>query len=206
MREEQNRRAQLRPNESSRALRDLYERTTPAERLRIGAELSTVGTTLAARGSAMRRANDPAALRAWEVLRLLREQGVALVVIGGFAVQYHGYVRATKDVDVVPDPSRDNMGRLSAALRTVSKRRIDVSDGNTRVLTELGVLNVMSTIPGAGSYEELRAGAVEEMLPEVGYTVAFAGFDDLITMKEEAGRESDRIDLTSLRLARGLEE
>jgi len=44
----------LRPNESARDLREFYEQTTPVERLRIGAELSIVGTTLAARGAAAR--------------------------------------------------------------------------------------------------------------------------------------------------------
>jgi hypothetical protein len=44
----------LRPNESARSLREVYEQTTPLERLRIGAELSVVGATLASRGVAAR--------------------------------------------------------------------------------------------------------------------------------------------------------
>jgi hypothetical protein len=47
-------RPKLRPNESARELRQFYEQTTPLQRLRIGAELSVVGTTLAARGAAAR--------------------------------------------------------------------------------------------------------------------------------------------------------
>jgi transcriptional regulator with XRE-family HTH domain len=47
-------RPKLRPNESPRDLREFYEQTTPLERLRIGSELSVVGTTLAARGAAAR--------------------------------------------------------------------------------------------------------------------------------------------------------
>lgn len=47
-------RPKLRPNESARELRELFEQTTPLERLRIGAELSAVGVTLAARGAAAR--------------------------------------------------------------------------------------------------------------------------------------------------------
>jgi hypothetical protein len=45
-------RPKLRPNESARDLREVFEQTTPLERLRIGAELSMVGTVLAARGAA----------------------------------------------------------------------------------------------------------------------------------------------------------
>jgi hypothetical protein len=159
------------------------------------------------------------------MLRLLCGYGIEFVVIGGFAVQFHGYVRATKDIDVVPAPSRENLHRLWDALQTVNAQQMEIGDfrpeempfeftrenratseGNWRLRTDLGILDVMQWVAGVESYDELRAGAVEETPPEVGYTVAFAGFDDLITMKEEAGRDQDRIDITSLRMAHGLEE
>jgi hypothetical protein len=159
------------------------------------------------------------------MLRLLCEHGVEFVVIGGFAVQFHGYVRATKDIDVVPEPSRQNLDRLWDALQTVDAQQMEIggfrpeempfeftrenlatSGDNRRLRTELGILDVMQWVEGVESYDELRAGAVEETPAEVGYTVAFAGFDDLITMKQEAGRDQDRIDITSLRMAHGLEE
>jgi hypothetical protein len=38
------------------------------------------------------------------ILRELVEGRVDFLVIGGVAVGYHGHVRATKDVDVVPNP------------------------------------------------------------------------------------------------------
>ena len=43
-------------------------------------------------------------LHAERLLGVLREHGVELVVIGGFALSAHGVVRGTKDVDIVPDP------------------------------------------------------------------------------------------------------
>ncbi|HEY3181635.1 MAG TPA: hypothetical protein VGJ77_02275 [Gaiellaceae bacterium] len=163
--------------------------------------------------------------RFWEMLRLRCEHGVEFVVIGGFAVQFHGYVRATKDIDIVPDPSRENMDRLWDALQTVNPEQLDIGDfrpeempfeftrenlatsgGNRRLRTDLGILDVMQWVEGVESYDELRAGAVVDAPPEVGHTVSFAGFDDLLTMKREAGRDQDRIDITSLRMAHGLEE
>jgi hypothetical protein len=47
---------------------------------------------------------------------VLADYRVRYVVIGGVAVAAHGYVRATEDVDLVPDPDRDNLDRLGKAL------------------------------------------------------------------------------------------
>jgi len=51
------------------------------------------------------------------LLEALNEAGVRFVVIGGVAVGAHGYVRGTEDLDLVPDPDPDNLGRLTEALR-----------------------------------------------------------------------------------------
>jgi predicted nucleotidyltransferase len=43
------------------------------------------------------------------ILAELAQEGVDFLVIGGVAVGYHGHVRATKDVDVVPAPDAVNL-------------------------------------------------------------------------------------------------
>jgi len=50
------------------------------------------------------------------LLRELVEGQVEFLLIGGVAVAYHGYVRSTKDVDVVPASDRNNLERLAAVL------------------------------------------------------------------------------------------
>ena len=39
------------------------------------------------------------------------------LIIGGVAVGFHGYVRATKDVDIVPAPEFENLAKLARVLR-----------------------------------------------------------------------------------------
>jgi len=56
------------------------------------------------------------------LIGVLDEYRVGYVVIGGVAVAAHGYVRATEDVDVVPDPDRENLDRLGNALVSVDAR------------------------------------------------------------------------------------
>jgi hypothetical protein len=52
-----------------------------------------------------------------EFLRLLSEHEVRYLLVGGYAVGYHGYVRATADMDVWTPRERENAERLVAALR-----------------------------------------------------------------------------------------
>ena len=43
---------------------------------------------------------------------MLAEHGVDFVVIGGVAVQAHGYIRSTRDLDVIARPTTLNLTRL----------------------------------------------------------------------------------------------
>jgi hypothetical protein len=49
-------------------------------------------------------------------------------VIGGFAVGAHGYPRATKGLDIVPDPAPDNLKRLASALSDLDATVLGVEE------------------------------------------------------------------------------
>lgn len=156
---------------------------------------------------------DPRRLRPAELLKVLRSHRVAFVVIGGYSLAAHGYIRATKDIDIVPDPAADNLARLAAALRDLDAEA-DVGDldpaehdvrldegglgagGNWVLHTRLGRLDVMQDVPGLRGYEQLRAGAIDVD----GHL--YAGYDELISMKAASGREQDLRDIAALEAAR----
>lgn len=50
--------------------------------------------------------------------RALNTAGVQYVLIGGFAVIFHGFVRGTKDIDLLVDAAPDNVARIKRALAT----------------------------------------------------------------------------------------
>ena len=52
-----------------------------------------------------------------EFLRLLNDRGVEYLLIGGYAVGYYGYPRATNDLDVWIDVHPDNAERMVTVLR-----------------------------------------------------------------------------------------
>jgi hypothetical protein len=160
-----------------------------------------------------------------DLLRVLCEHEVEFVLIGGLAVGYHGYRRATKDVDIVPEQSRDNLARLWRALVQLQARPAELDEfraeeipmpfsldgmveggGNWAIYTRFGRLDVMQWVKGIESYDALRADAETIDEPAIGYPVQVAGVEDLIAMKEAADRDLDRIDVTALRMAHGLEE
>jgi hypothetical protein len=53
-----------------------------------------------------------------ELLRLLNDHEVRYLVVGGYAVSYHGYPRTTGDLDLWIDRTEKNAGRVVDALRT----------------------------------------------------------------------------------------
>jgi hypothetical protein len=162
----------------------------------------------------------PLPLDADTILRTLVEHEVDFVVVGGLAVALHGFPRATKDVDLAPAPERANRRRLFAALAERSAQPIEIGEfrvdelpvpfgpegldegGNWALATDAGRVDVMQWLPGAESYDRLRARAEEVDVPGVG-RVLFAGYDDLVAMKRAAGRPQDERDLDELRAVRG---
>jgi hypothetical protein len=56
------------------------------------------------------------------ILAELTREGVEFLIIGGVAVGFHGYVRATKDVDIVPAPDPQNLERLTQVLADSTPR------------------------------------------------------------------------------------
>lgn len=164
-------------------------------------------------------------LRFFELLRVLRAHDVEFVLIGGFALGFHGAARATKDVDVVPKPGEQNLTRLWEALAELEAEPQGLEDfrpeempvewglegliqggGNWIVHTRFGRLDLMQWVDPFDSYDELRANVVEEYVDEIGASLLVTGLEDLIAMKEVAGRDQDRLDITALRMAHGLEE
>lgn len=153
------------------------------------------------------------------ILERLAAAAVEFVVIGGVAVGFHGYVRATKDLDVVPAPGRENLERLAAVLRELSAELDGAGDfdadelpdpldpatlaegGNWVLQTRLGRFDVMQWQGESELWGMLSPAAVEVDLD--GLRVKVAGYEDLVALKRQAGRPGDLEDLERLRQARG---
>jgi len=154
---------------------------------------------------------SPDPLRIFEALE---RHEVEYLTIGGIAVNAHGHVRNTRDVDILVEWTPENMQRLATALDEldavlfgVDADLMDVDPRNPDDLlkgvnftlrTSAGGLDLFdpSEIPGGRPYEEMRPRAVEAVVQ--GVRVRAVGFDDLIRLKREAGRDRDREDVATL--------
>ena len=58
-----------------------------------------------------------------DLLRLFDEHEVEYVLVGGFAVNYYGYVRTTQDIDLLVFPAPENARRIKTALPTSDSDR-----------------------------------------------------------------------------------
>ncbi|MEO6857252.1 MAG: DUF6036 family nucleotidyltransferase [Solirubrobacteraceae bacterium] len=148
-------------------------------------------------------------LDAGELTAALNRHAVDYVVIGGVALQAHGHVRTTQDLDIIAAWTPENTQRLASALRELGARLrgidagqlgIDLDSpqqlyqgGNFLTHTRHGDLDVFAVdqTPGAPKhYEDLRQRAIPVEIR--GITLLIAHPEDLIRMKSAAARFRDR--------------
>jgi hypothetical protein len=153
-----------------------------------------------------------------ELLLALRDADVRFVVIGGIAVGVHGYVRATKDLDIVPDPELANLARLASLLSAVGAQQVGAGEfapeefpydptdpeqlshgANFRLETRLGPLDIMQWVAGIDE-DPAYAALVREAIavPFRDGPLLVCGLEHLRAMKRAAGREQDLLDLREL--------
>ncbi len=156
------------------------------------------------------------------ILSVLVQHRVDFVIIGSVAVAYHGYVRGTKDVDIVVAPDHNNLRLLWAALQALEAQPLQPDDvpkkdwpvdltleglclgANWLLMTKHGRLDVLQYIEDKletpADYKQLKEGA-EAVQFDYG-CVYFVGYADLIDLKNLAGRPDDERDIRALYDAR----
>jgi hypothetical protein len=137
-----------------------------------------------------------------ELLRLLEEHEVEYMIVGGYAVAYHGYPRFTKDIDIFFNLSQENACRIQRALIAFGFKENEVP---IQAFTTLGNVLTFGIVPSrvdlineidAVSYEEARKRIVRGRYGRV--EVSFIGFEDLVRNKKATPRTRDKGDVEEL--------
>jgi hypothetical protein len=146
------------------------------------------------------------------ILVILAANDVDFLIAGGFAVVFHGYVRFTADLDIIPSPAAANMALLADALRELDaaavgsrgeRRELDLSDpeslavGNYFLVTKHGAMDLFNgPRPDLKRYRRLESDSVSVTVAD--REVKVISKADLIAMKREAGRPKDLADIAAL--------
>jgi predicted nucleotidyltransferase len=137
-----------------------------------------------------------------EFLKLLGDHHVEYLLIGGYAVGYHGYPRATADMDIWIAADLGNAQKVMAALNEFgfgdtgmtadlfTKPDQIVRMGNTPLRIE-----IVTTISGVNFAESYRERVVDEI---DGVAVSVISREHLETNKRASGRLKDLADLDNL--------
>ncbi|MFW6050391.1 MAG: hypothetical protein ACODAU_04410 [Myxococcota bacterium] len=133
-------------------------------------------------------------------LRSLNEGGVEYAVVGAHAVAYHGYPRATRDLDILYLQAEDNVRRLAACVAErvpgVSPEDLMGPADEFAILRFMGErVDLLPEIAGVSTPEALRR-AVPGVL--FGEPTRFIAKQDLIANKRSTGRDRDRVDADAI--------
>jgi hypothetical protein len=137
--------------------------------------------------------------------------GLSYVVIGGFSVIAHGYLRATKDSDLLVPDGKDADAAILRFFDRIQATRIldgapitaDEVQGahQLRVRSRHGIVDVIRGGLPPLDYETVASNAIE--LDRAGQPAPFASLPSIVGFKRLAGRAQDRLDLENLERVNG---
>jgi predicted nucleotidyltransferase len=137
-----------------------------------------------------------------DLLRSLNAHNVEFVIIGATAFPIHGYARATLDIDLFIRPEPRNAGRLLDALRDFGYdiAEITLEDLLTKKVLIRQYLVETDIHPFATgiTFDQVWKNRISGTFGKE--KVYYASLDDLIIMKEAAGRPKDLEDLKVLKI------
>ncbi len=138
-----------------------------------------------------------------EFCSLLNEEKIDYVIVGGYAVAFHGAPRATGDIDILIRPEYGYVVRLLAAIERFGFPTDGVTPayllGHSKIL-QLGrvpvQIHIMTSITGV-PWEDAWASRQEGVYG--GVPVFFIGLSALLANKAAAARAKDVADIKALR-------
>ena len=137
-----------------------------------------------------------------ELLTLLEENKVEYVIVGGYAMAFHGYPRFTKDIDIFYKITPENINKIRTALIGFGFNGNDLPEtiftesGN---IIQFGVVplrvDIINEIDGV-QFEDVYKNSVRGKYGEI--EVNFIGRIELIKNKKASGRDQDILDAKKL--------
>ncbi len=142
---------------------------------------------------------------------ILNQHRVDYLIIGGLAVNFHGFQRATGDIDIWYHPTQANFDKLLRAIEVFGFDTSEIRQGQTtdakgfiRLLLDRYSIELLSNIDGKFSFED--AIAASESLTIINHEAKVLGYDHLVQNKIMARRPKDLEDVRQLEIRRQARE
>lgn len=137
-----------------------------------------------------------------ELLELLNEYKVKYMIVGGYALAFHGAPRYTGDIDIFVKPEKNNAENVMKALHSFGFGSLDINEddfSSPNKVVQLGVppvrIDLITSITGV-DWETAENNRVKSDFGEV--EVYFIGRADFIINKKATGRHKDLSDIEAL--------
>lgn len=138
------------------------------------------------------------------IIKSLNRNNVKYVIIGGYAIILHGYLRATEDLDLVVQMTEENINNFQKALKEIYDDK-DIDEINYSELSNYSVIrygtpdnfyiDVISRIGKRFNYNNIFI--QEQIIDDITFKLATA--ESLLEMKKNTFREIDKIDVLFLK-------
>ena len=137
-----------------------------------------------------------------ELLELFNAHKVEYIVVGGYALAFHGAPRFTGDIDLLVRPVAENARRVLASLRDFGFGSLNLSESDfTRIenVIQLGVSPVRIDILTSLSGVDWEKSQANKVAGDYGGTpVYFLGKKEFILNKKSLGRKKDLADIEAI--------
>lgn len=140
-----------------------------------------------------------------DILIELTDAGADFVLVGGYAVGFHGHQRATKDIDILIQPTDENARCVFNGLLAFGApmESLDVTESdlaNYSGVVQIGIppnrIDILTRISGV-TYGEISEEIAEFELE--GRTIKVIGLNALLKNKLAAARDQDLLDVEALK-------
>ncbi len=137
-----------------------------------------------------------------ELLELLNAHKVEFVIVGAYALAFHGVPRFTGDIDILVKPDSENAGKILAALKEFGFGSLDLIESDFKEpdkVIQLGLapvrVDLITSLTGV-SWQKAFSGKVKGNFGDV--LVYYLGKKELLSNKRALGRKKDLADIEAL--------
>ncbi|HNP19944.1 MAG TPA: nucleotidyltransferase [Fulvivirga sp.] len=147
----------------------------------------------------------------YDYITLLKKNKVEYVLVGGMAVNIHGYRRSTGDMDIFVNPTAENhkklmkvhfdfgmdMGEMELLDNFLDTNKYDVFTFGVSPI-QIDLMTACKGLPFYTAYENAIDYTIDDKL-----TVKVVHYRDLIVAKKAANRMRDKADIEELEKLKG---